>query len=176
MDSNPKIYVITGAESTGKSELTRLLANYFKVPYIPEFARSYIENLNRKYNYNDVEFIAKKQIEQVNALNNTDNPFIFVDTWLIITMIWFEFVFKRKPSWIEQKLRNTNIEMFLVCDIDIPWIPDPVRENGGSNRVFLHNKYIDTIKEYNFNFKIVRGINEERLNCALEYLKLQNKK
>jgi len=175
MNSDPKIYIITGAESTGKSELTRWLANYFKVPYIPEFARNYIENLNRQYNYDDIELIAKKQIEQVNALKNSDYPFIFVDTWLIITMIWFEFVFKRKPFWIEQELRNTKIEMFLVCDIDIPWIPDPVRENGGRNRVILHNKYIETLKKYNYNYNIVSGINEERYNCALKYLKPQDK-
>jgi len=175
MNSYPKIYVITGAESTGKSELTRWLANYFKAPYIPEFARNYIENLSRQYNYDDVELIAKKQIEQVNALKNSDYPYIFVDTWLIITIIWFEFGFKRKPSWIEQELRNTKIDMFLVCDIDIPWVPDPVRENGGRNRVILHNKYIETIKKYNFNYNIVSGINEERFSCALKYLKLQDK-
>jgi nicotinamide riboside kinase len=171
----PKIYVITGAESTGKSDLTKWLAAYFNVPYIPEFARSHIENLNRKYDYDDVEYIAKKQVEQINAYKNSGYPFIFVDTWLIITMIWFEFVFSKKPSWIETEILNTQIEMFLVCNIDLPWEPDPVRENGGKSRVILHNKYIDTIKKYHFNYKIVNGRDSERYRSALYHMGIHDK-
>ena len=61
----PEIIVITGAESTGKSTLTEQLANHFKVPFIPEIAREYIEKLDRKYNYNDVEQIARLQVERM---------------------------------------------------------------------------------------------------------------
>ncbi|MEA3443367.1 MAG: ATP-binding protein, partial [Bacteroidota bacterium] len=39
--------VITGAESTGKTELAKGLAKYYNTVWIPELARSYIENLNR---------------------------------------------------------------------------------------------------------------------------------
>ena len=68
----PKIVVITGAESTGKSKLAELLADKYNVPFIPEYARMYIENLGRKYEYSDVEIIAKKQIEQLNSLKNSE--------------------------------------------------------------------------------------------------------
>ena len=64
MNNKPKIIVITGAESTGKSTLTERLANHFNAPFIPETARQYVEKLNRKYTYSDVENIAKMQIEQ----------------------------------------------------------------------------------------------------------------
>ena len=170
LKSQPKIIVITGAESTGKSTLTESLAKHFNVPYIPEFARKYIENLHEKYTYSDVEKIAQKQVEQLGRLTNTNHPFIFVDTWLIITKIWFEVVFNKTPNWFESEMQHNKIDMFLVCDTDLPWVPDPVRENGGEQRIILNNKYIETIKKYNFKYKVVSGKGEERIKNALLHL------
>lgn len=170
MNSSPKIIVITGAESTGKSTLTESLANYFNVPFIKEFAREYIEKLNRPYNYQDVVFIAEKQVEQLNKLKYSAEPFVFVDTWLIITKIWLEVVFNKTPGWLDKEIRSSKIELFLVCDIDLPWISDPVRENGGEKRQMLQNKYIQNIKKYNFTHKIVSGKNQVRLTNALHYI------
>ncbi len=171
MKPTPKIVVITGAESTGKSDLTRWLANYFNAPFIPEYARGYVENLNRKYYYRDVEKIAEIQIRQLNQLqNSTSSSFIFIDTWLIITKVWFEVVFQKVPDWLEQQIQNTKIDFFLVCDTDLPWIPDPVRENGGEKRTELQQKYIDNIQYYNFPYAVVSGTNETRYYNALQNL------
>lgn len=166
----PKIIVITGAESTGKTTLTEQLANHFNVPFIPEIARKYVENLNGKYTFPDVETIAKMQIEQFNRSIITDAPYIFLDTWLIVTKIWFEFVYNRTPEWLIPEIKKTNIDLFLVCDIDLPWIYDPVRENGGENRKILHNKYIREINNFNFNHKIVQGTDDGRFNNAVRLL------
>ena len=171
MSTSSKIIVITGAESTGKTTLTEALANYFRIPYIPEIARNYIEKLNRKYTYNDVEIIAKKQIRQVDELSKQKIPYIFVDTWLLNTKVWFEEVFGTTPSWLTTTILETRVDLFLVCDIDLPWIYDPVRENGGEQRKILHYKYIENIKQFNFKFEIVSGKNELRFKNALEILK-----
>ncbi len=168
--SKPKIIVITGAESTGKSTLTEFLANHFGVPFIPEIAREYVENLHRKYTYEDVEIIAKKQVQQLKLAMNSTAPFIFVDTWLIVTKIWFDQVFNKEPDWLANEIRKIKIELFLVCDIDLPWVPDPVRENGGEMRKILHEKYILTIESYNFDYKIVNGKENERNLNALEWI------
>jgi NadR type nicotinamide-nucleotide adenylyltransferase len=171
MNSESKIIVITGAESTGKSVLTQWLANHFQALFIPEYARDYIEKLERKYLYSDVEFIARKQVQQLNELQKTNPPLIFSDTWLINTKIWFEEVFGRKPEWLEREIMKTKIDLFVVCDTDLPWIQDPVRENGGEKRLYLQKRYIETIKKYEFNYKIVRGKDESRYACALKHIK-----
>ena len=176
MKTTPKIIVITGAESTGKSVLTEWLASNFQVPFIPEFARDYVETLNRDYKYSDVEVIAKKQISQLQEYQKADFSCVFADTWLIITKIWFEVVFKQVPSWIDDTIKETAIDLFLVCDTNLPWIPDPVRENGGKQREQLQKKYINTIEEFGFNYKIVRGKNEARFKNALEAVKQLDEK
>lgn len=166
----PKIIVITGAESTGKTTLTEQLAAHFGVHYLPEIAREYVENLNGKYAYSDVEKIAKMQIELFANISKIKEPYIFIDTWLIVTKIWFEFVYNKIPDWLIHEIEKTKIDLFLVCDIDLPWVFDPVRENGGENRKILHNKYIEEINKFNFAYKIVKGTNEIRLNNALQFL------
>jgi nicotinamide riboside kinase len=170
LKNKQKIIVITGAESTGKSALTGFLAGHYKAPYIQEFARSYIEQLNRKYTYEDVELIARKQVEQLEEMKKIYTQFIFVDTWLIITKIWFEEVFKNVPEWIEAEIKKTTIDLFLVCDTDLPWIPDQVRENGGERRIYLQNQYIENIRNYGFKYTIVKGENHERFLNALSVL------
>jgi nicotinamide riboside kinase len=170
LKNSQKIIVVTGAESTGKSALTEFLAEHYKAPSIPEFARNYIEHLGRKYTYADVEFIARKQVEQLEAMKKIRSNYLFADTWLIITEIWFEEVYGHVPDWIGEEIKKTEIDVFLVCDTDLPWIPDNVRENGGERRIYLQNRYIENIKNYGFNFHLVKGINHERFKNALEVL------
>lgn len=170
LKNRPKIIVITGAESTGKTTLTERLSNHFNVPHIPEIAREYVETLHRKYTFADVETIAKMQIDQFNRIIITDTPYIFIDTWLIVTKIWFDFVYNQTPDWLTKEIEKNKIDLFLVCDIDLPWVYDPVRENGGENRKILQNKYIDTIINFGFNYKLVSGIDEERYNNAIQIL------
>jgi len=171
MNQSPKIVVLTGAESTGKSTLTEKLAAHFDAPYVPEIARSYIENLNRKYTYSDVENIARLQIEQFNSFSKLDVPIVFFDTWLIITKVWFEVVFQKIPVWFIPEIKKSKIDLFLICNTDIPWVYDPVRENGGEMRNTLQKIYIHNISEFNFEHKIVEGLDEQRFQNALNFLK-----
>jgi NadR type nicotinamide-nucleotide adenylyltransferase len=170
LKTEPKIIVITGAESTGKTTLTEQLAHHFNSPFIPEIARGYVENLKRKYTFDDVETIAKMQIEQYNQAIHTGSSYVFLDTWLIVTKIWFEFVYKRIPDWLIPEIKKTKIDLFLLCDIDLPWIYDPVRENGGENRKILHNRYINEIENFNYNYKIVQGTDNNRFKNAVSFL------
>jgi len=166
----PIIIAITGAESTGKSTLSEALANYYRVPFHGEYARDYILNLGRKYTFEDVEFIARKQLEQYNELVKSDKPLVILDTWLVITKIWFDVVFDRIPEWIEEAIRIHPVDMFLVCDIDLPWKADDVRENGGENRLQLQQRYIKTIENYNFPYRIVGGNGNARLQNAIKVI------
>lgn len=161
--------VLTGAESTGKSSLAEGLANHYQTIWIPELAREYVEKLNRKYTYSDIEMIAKKQLEIEKKLPS-NHSFVFFDTWLIITKVWFDFVYGKYPAWLHQAIQTSEIDLFLVCDIDMPWINDSVRENGGENRLKLHHIYLSELEAYGFNYKIVSGTGENRLQNAISFV------
>ena len=171
---NPRIVVITGAESTGKSILTLSLSEHYQCPCFTEYAREYIGNLNRNYLYEDVAIIAEKQAAQYEQAKKMKAPFVFFDTWLIITKVWFEVVYGKKPDWLEPFIRTSEIYLFLVCDVDLDWIPDPVRENGGEMRKKLHQMYINNLKDYGFNYSVVTGSGEMRLRNAINSINSHN--
>ena len=104
MSKQPKIIVITGAESTGKSTLAKALAKHCNIPFIPEYARNYIKNLNRAYNYEDIELIAQRQVEQLNSALKLNHDIIILDTWLFITKIWFEVLYQTYPGWLDESI------------------------------------------------------------------------
>lgn len=170
LKKRPKIIAITGAESTGKSTLANALSDHYQAQVIPEFARTYVENLDRPYEYEDLVTIAKKQIEQLNLYRNQDNGIIILDTWLIITLIWFEVVYHNVPHWLTEAIEKTHIDLFLVCDTDLPWVNDPVRENGGEKRIELQRKYIEIIERFGFSYRIVSDTDQKRLNNALGFM------
>ncbi|MBN2807706.1 MAG: ATP-binding protein [Prolixibacteraceae bacterium] len=163
--------VITGAESTGKSTLTAGLAQHYKALWIPEIARTYVEGLSRHYTYNDVEKIARLQVEAEQQLN-ADEPLVFFDTWLIITKVWFDFVYGKHPGWLHRCIVNSPIDLFLLCDIDLPWVEDPLRENGGENRVKLQQRYLQELHEYGFKYRLISGQHELRLQSAIQEVEI----
>ena len=158
--------VLTGAESTGKSTLSEQLAAHYKTIWVPEYSREYIGHLRRKYSYEDIETIARQQIKAEQTASKSG--LIFFDTGLIITKVWFDFVYGKHPDWLHKAISNSTVDLFLVCDIDMPWVADPLRENGGENREKLHRMYLNELKQYNFNFEIINGTGDLRLKNAIK--------
>ncbi|MFC2096411.1 AAA family ATPase [Bacteroidota bacterium] len=163
-----KRIVLIGAESTGKTELTEYLSEKFGTVWVPEYAREYIEKLNRPYTYDDVEHIAKRQVVLEEEFVRRANKILFYDTYLIITKVWFKLVYNKVPDWLHQKIVDSKIDLFILCDNEIPWISDPVRENGGEMRDKLFKIYKEELKYYGFNYKIIKGSGSDRRNNALK--------
>lgn len=175
MGSKKKI-VVTGPESTGKTELAKNLASYFGSAWVPEYAREYIEKRNGKYSFSDVENIAREQLNSVCMYEKKEKKILFIDTYLIIIKVWFEYVYKCIPIWLHNEILRSKIDLFLVCDTDIPWVYDPIRENGGEMRETLLNSYIEELKFYHFPYEIVRGNGKERIKNALKHIQKHQKK
>lgn len=165
---------IAGPESTGKSELAIALAKHFGAVFVPEFARSYIETLNRPYGYDDVCAIATKQIQELKEFENLNAaPFVFYDTELIITKIWFAYRYQTVPHFLETQLQKKNYDFYLLCYPDLEWIPDSVREHGGQERMMLYELYKSEIEKSCIPFAIIKGLHANRMNNAIQALEIQ---
>ena len=159
--------ILTGPESTGKTMLTMALADHFKTAYIPEYAREYVEKLDRKYTYEDVLNIATHQVNMMEESAKAGQTLIFVDTYLIITKVWFRRVFRHIPGWIDDEIGKTRQDLYLLCKPDIPWKADPVRENGGAMREVLFSEYEKELMGAHLNYSSVEGIGDSRIRNAL---------
>jgi len=63
MNHHPIRIAITGPESTGKSTLAAQLARHYNALWVPEYARTHLELLNRPYTANDILLIARRQLQ-----------------------------------------------------------------------------------------------------------------
>lgn len=162
-----KKIAILGPECTGKTTLAAQLAQHFQGIWIPEYARQYVARLKRKYTFSDVEHIAKTQIKQIQSASNQVS-YVFFDTELIITKVWFDVVFGHEPPWLDEAIRKNRLDLYLLTDTTIPWEPDPVRENGGEMREILFRKYENCLQNYQFPYLIITGIHQQRLQHAIQ--------
>ena len=143
---------IIGPESTGKTTLARYLAKRYNGICVPEYARDYIEKLNRPYTMEDVEAIARHQIEQLQEIKD---GLYFFDTELIITKVWFEHKYGSCPPWLEQAIQDYPMDVYLLTYPDIEWKPDPVRENPDI-RLELFDRYESEIQKLDIPYYIIK--------------------
>jgi len=164
---------ILGPESTGKTELASQLAKHFKSPWVPEYAREYVENLKIPYTFDDVCNIALKQIEEEKYYENVsqNERFVFFDTDLIITKVWFEYCFKKIPEFLTDRMKSNYYDLYLLCTPDLPWEPDSVREHG-NDREFFFEWYRREIEQTNKPYVIIDKTGFQRTQKAINALEI----
>lgn len=154
---------ITGPESTGKTMLSEALSEKYDAALVPEYAREYLERLNRPYDIEDVLTIAVRQHQMISETALKSNKKILIaDTELLVLSIWIEHKYKKEDPWVEQELRNQKFDLYLLCDIDLPWQFDPLREHPNL-REYLFDKYRRKLNDLGFPYAVVNGLSDIRL-------------
>lgn len=162
----PHKIIITGPESTGKTTLAFRLAREFDGLFVPEYARTYLEKLERKYEQSDLLAIAHQQHDLEQMGMNLPQP-VFCDTDILTIKIWSEEVFGSVDPKILELWENQTATIYLLCAPDVPWEYDPMRENP-YDRDRLFNIYQDHLENKSENFSVIRGGFELRTKAAIE--------
>jgi NadR type nicotinamide-nucleotide adenylyltransferase len=126
---------ITGPESTGKSTLSDALAKHFNCAFVKEYAREYLNQTEGKYNILDLDTIAQKQNEMIESAQ--DNRLIISDTEMTVMKVWSEFKYGTCSPNILKLYQQQNFDYYFLCDIDIPWQDDPLREHPEKRQELL---------------------------------------
>ena len=165
-----KKIAIIGTESTGKSTLTRQLAAHYNTIWCPEYARAYLHENGKEYSYDDLLKIAVGQCTLEDALLlEADNNLYFVDTEMYVMKVWSEFVFGKCHEFILSEIAERKYDLFLLCNIDLPWVADELREYPEeAPRKQLHNIYRDIMINQNTPWVEISGNENERLQKAIE--------
>jgi NadR type nicotinamide-nucleotide adenylyltransferase len=161
---------ITGPESSGKSELAAALAGSLNTAYVPEIAREYLEGMDREYREEDLVKIAMQQCqaEDVAALSKPD--YLICDTDMLVMKIWSEVKYGRVHPFILDQYRRRKYDLVLLMSPDLPWVDDPLREHP-EKREELFEMYRSNLETGNFNFEIITGPDEIRLQNALSAMR-----
>lgn len=168
MNSTLRIGIV-GPESTGKSQLSRELAIHYGVPLVPEAARQYIDELGRPYREEDLLDIARIQARSEQNLRDTLLPILICDTTLLVVRIWSQFRYGRCHPEILKLEAESQYDLFLLCDVDLPWEPDPQREHPNLRDELLL-WYYRAMLEKNTPFRLIRGTGPQRTSNAIRIL------
>ena len=161
-----KRIAIIGPESTGKSALARGLSDYFGDPWVPEYAREYLQHLGRVYEMDDLLRIAKGQLYREDELATEAGRFLVCDTNLIVIKIWSDFKYGSTHPWVEEQLINRFYDHYLLTDIDLPWEPDPLREHPDQRR----NLFDNYLEDQDLRYTMITGLGKSRLELAIRAL------
>lgn len=166
-----KKVVVIGPESTGKSSLCAALAKHYNGVWCSEYARTYLTQNGTNYTYNDLLTIAKGQIDYEDATMQvaSNTPITFIDTDMYVMKTWCEYVFHDCHHFILQEIAKRNYDFYLLCNIDLPWTKDELREYPDlkiREQLFYH--YKDIVINSGVPWALVSGIGNERTQCAID--------
>jgi NadR type nicotinamide-nucleotide adenylyltransferase len=162
--------VLTGSESTGKTEMARQLADYFDAPLAEEFVRSYAAERGGKIEFADHGPIARGQMAAEDAAMARAKDVVILDSDLVSTVVYCEHYFGRCPAWIEDEARSRAGSLYLLMQPDIPWVPDGVRDRE-HRREEMHRSFKQKLESLGLRYVEMSGHGEARFTSAVRVVR-----
>ena len=158
-----RVVCAVGAESTGKTTLCRELARRFRVPWLGEYAREYLDG--GAYGPADLEKIAREQARREADLLNGTHSGVVLDTDLAVVFVWWRERFGPVPAWLADAFAAQSPRLYLLCRPDLPWEADPLRESP-NDLERLHGEYRRLLSERRLPFVEIGGKGAARFEAA----------
>ena len=154
-----------GPESTGKSTLASRLAEHYQTLRVSEFARPLLEPRLGRCVASDIPCIARGQLASEAALARQANRVLFCDTDLLTTTIWSRELFGDCPPWVEAQAERQRYDLYLLLDVDVPWVDDQQRFLPHRRQAFFE-QCEQALRRRGRPYQIIRGNWEDRFTQA----------
>lgn len=164
--------VLFGPESTGKTTLSRHLANHFNTVWAPEYAREYLQkkwnNERKTCEKEDLIPIAIGQMKLENKLAQKADKLLICDTDLLETKVYSqEFYNGFVDAKLESAIEKNKYDLYILTYIDTPWIADDLRDRP-TQRLEMFTAFEQALKDHNKPYILVRGDQKTRLQKAVK--------
>ena len=164
---------VFGPESTGKTTLAEKLAVHFAAPLVPEYARERWE-AQGGLSLADMLPVAQEQWRREDAAvrqaQAAGAPLVICDTDALTTMLWSDLLYGTTPEEVRRRTeeRCRNYALYLLCDIDLPFSPDPQRcFPDQADRIKLMNSWHKTLENRFLPYVMIRGAEAVREELAI---------
>ena len=168
-------FCIVGAESTGKSTLTKKLHKNFDSYPVVEFAKNYVINKKSPLVFEDMYNIAlgQRNSEDVIALYAW-NPLI-CDTDVLTTITWSQLLFGKVDERLYDLMHNEKYKHTFVMDIDTEWVEDAHRHviddaDKIEVRKLFNDMLIKNLEKFNRKYTVVSGNWNDREDLVSEMI------
>ena len=134
---------------------------------VPEYARSYLEKYGPAYTYETLDTIAAGQWQSIQDALAAAPRILIADTDMTVMKVWSEFCFGHCSTFISDLYARQEFDLYLLCDADLPWSYDPLREHP-EKRAELLLWYKAGLEAMQRPYVLISGYAEQRLQNALE--------
>mgnify|MGYP000620820133 CR=1 FL=1 len=157
-----------GAESTGKSTLTKIVAELYGTKHVDEYGRTLFEEKEGKLVFDDLLRIAITHIAEEDEKRQYANKYLFVDTSPLTTMFYSNFMFSRIADELKE-LANRKYDHVFFCQPDFAMVQDGTRQ-GEEFRKKQHEWYMSELAARNVEYTELSGSIEERVKMLKQVL------
>lgn len=161
---------IFGAESCGKSTLTRMLGHSTSSWILPEWARPYLETVGAELTGEKMNSIWHGQRAlQDSSAGLRDRPLIIQDTDLFSTYGYWKMhpELGQTPSALLDSAKDRKSDLYIIAPSNIPFEPDVLRY-GGDKREGSDEYWVSIAQEAELNTYILKTT--DKLNRNRESL------
>ena len=162
---------VVGAESTGKTTLVRAMSERHATKGVGEYGRDYTTakkdaGTNDHWTTEDFVRIAEEQQRLEDEAAVGAGPLFFCDTDAMTTGLWHERYQGSSSKAVDRLGRMRTYDLFVLCDIDIPWERDAIRL-GADTRSAMHRRFLDVLStERREPWILVAGSVEQRMEAV----------
>lgn len=175
---NKKV-ILSGTESTGKTQFCKKLANIYNTTYSPEVGRFYGDLVlgqdDEAYTPKDFVFIAMEQLKQDKLINIEAKRCLFVDTDPFVTMRFlksyydeyeargliteeFEKEYDDAMTMLDTLCKTYRYDYVFLLTPDVPYVDDGLRWQQSQEVLNSRFKELQAIYDkYNVEYHIING-------------------
>lgn len=172
--SNLVKIVLFGPESTGKTTLSKQLAEHYKTVWVAEYARDYLQKKWDKEQKicerEDLIPIAIGQMNLENKLIQKANTVLICDTNLLETKVYSEQYFNGfSPVELTKSALENKYGMYFLTYIDTPWEKDDLRDKP-EQREEMFKAFENELIKHKKPYVLLKGDKKTRLKKAIEVI------
>lgn len=160
--------VLLGTESTGKSSLSKRLADYYNASLVPEVGRTLIPD-SKAFEFKDLQKVAQVHAENILTASTGDAPILIIDTDIHITKSYAKFIFNQELDVAEEIYHANKAHLYLYLSKSAPYIQDGTRLNL-ADRNRLDHAHKEVLKAHNIRYIELDGNWEQQFLKAIEHI------
>jgi len=128
---------LLGAESTGTTTMTRLLAERFGTSWVAEYGRAFSvpkDASGEAWTTEEFVHIAVRQQELEDEAAREADRILFCDTDALATALWHEHYLGGPAPEVEAIARGRSYDLTFLTAADFPWVQDGTRDSDASRQ------------------------------------------
>lgn len=171
----PYCVTVIGAESTGKTTLSRQLADTLAGDWVCEFARPYLEVTSKSITAPTMRAIWQGQKALQHSARQSPRQVIVQDTDLFATVGYWQLphigpAIGACPAKLTRDAEQFASNLYLITTSNIPFEADPLRY-GGTVRESADTYWIALCQRHKLPYVVIRSSSQkERLHEALRII------